>query len=348
MNRRMSRHITKTRGVGRGLVLLTGATLLLAGCASASTSIPAVGQPSISINAPLTAVSCTTSGACVSVGASGRVNAPTAVAQVRNLKGVWSALQVPSAPVAVFNAGSCGVTRCLFGGAQGSRELLWSIDANTGSVQVLTGPAGGLVIDDLSCVNDHDCAVVDEATSRIPRLSFTTNAGVTWSAPRTLTWTAGKVTTLACALGRECYLAATSSRHHVILRQTLNAGVTWRGVTTPASWTSLRALSCTTACVALITTPKGSAVAAPSTAPKAQGWSETTIPFVAAGLACSSTTTCVAVGEDAAHAPAIARWQVHAVQQVVLTYVPTPLTAVACQKVVCVAIGVSTVVALQP
>lgn len=353
----MSRYITQTRGVGRSVVVLTCATLLLAGCASASTALTGVGQPSISINSPLTVVSCTTSGACVSLGASGRANAPTAAAQVRNRKGVWSALRVPAAPVAVITAGSCAHTYCLFGGAQGSKELLWSINANTGALRTLNGPAGGLVIRNISCATDRDCAAVDEAANQIPRLSFTTTGGATWSAPRTLAWTAGKVTTLACPLNRQCYVATTSLQHHVVLRQTLNGGATWRAVATPASWTSLSTLSCTASCVALVTTTKGSEVAIPpvakgskSVAPSAAttGWSETTLPFDAADLACSTSTTCVAVGHFASMAPAMALWHPHAVQNVTLRYVPTPLSAVACQSSICVAIGVTTVVALQP
>ncbi len=343
----MSRYITQTRGVGRSVVLLTCATLLLAGCASASTTLTGVGQPSISINSPLTVVSCTTANICVSVGASGRANAPTATAQVRNKRGVWSLLKAPSAPVAVFNAGSCAVIRCLFGGAQGPRELLWSIDADTGALRVLNGPAGGLVIRDISCASDHDCAVLDEAANQVPRLSFTTNGGATWSAPRTLRWTAGKTTTLDCPFSRDCYAATTSLQHHVTLRQTLNGGATWRAIATPASWTSLRALSCAVSCVALATTTKGSEVALPPTT-TATAWSETRVPFDAADLACSTSTTCVAVGHFANQAPAMALWRPHSVENVALTYVPTPLTAVACQSTICVAIGITTTVAFKP
>ena len=344
----MSRYITKTRGVGRSILLLTSATLLLASCASASTARHADGQPSISINAPLTAVACTTTGACVAVGASGGAGAPTTTAQVRNHQGIWSALQVPGAPVATIYAGACATTRCLFGGTDESGELLWSINANTGAVKTLRGPAGGLVIHDLSCVDDHDCAVLDATANSTARFSFTTSAGGSWSAPRTLAWTASKSTTMTCVGARTCYVATTSATHHVVLRETLNGGRSWRAVTTPTAWTSLSSLDCSTTCVALVTTTKGSAVAVPSTKVASQGWSETYVPLHASSMSCSSVTTCLVVGHLGGQTPAMSEWQSSGAHNVTLDYVPSALTDVACRPSICVAIALTTVVALRP
>jgi hypothetical protein len=46
--------------------------------------------------------------------------------------------------------------------------------------------------------------------------------------------------------------------------------------------------------------------------------------------------------------PAMAEWQSGSLHNVALTYVPSPLTDVACEPSVCVAVGVTTVVALRP
>jgi hypothetical protein len=353
----MSRHITKKRGVGRSIVLVTTASLFLASCTSTAATLRAVGQPSFSIDAPLTAVACTTTGACVTLGASGGSNAPTAAAQVRNHKGVWSALNVPPAPVASFYTGACATVTCYFGGTQDTGDLIWSIDVDTGVTSSLAGPSSGLVIRNLSCSSDFDCVALDDAAHHQARWSTTTTAGTTWSTPRPLPWATNVTTTLSCASSQQCYVATTSPQHVVTLRETLDAGARWSVVTTPSTWTSLTSLYCTTSCVALVATATGSAVATPSTATTAmtatttsaaKSWDATPIAFAPASLSCSSATTCVVVGRVVGQVAAMVQWQSGTVRSVALTYVPSALTDVACQPSVCVAIGVTTVVSLRP
>lgn len=254
----------------------------------------------------------------------------------------------PPAPVATIYTGSCAATRCLFGGTQESGELLWAVNANTGAVKKLAGPAGGLVIHDLSCVDDHDCAVLDTTVKDTARLSFTKNAGGSWSAPRTLAWTANKSTVLTCISASACYVATTSATHHVVLRETLDGGRVWRAVTTPVAWTSLSSLECPTSCVALVTTAKGSAVAVPSTKVSSQGWSETYVPLHASAMSCSSATTCVVVGHLAGQTPAMSEWESSGAHNVTLNYVPSPLTGISCRPSICVAIALTTVASLRP
>lgn len=352
--RSMSRHTIPTRGAARGVTALAGVSVLLASCSLSIMALHATGQPSLSLSAPLTSVACTTSGACIALGASGGANAPTTAAQVRNRKGVWSALRVPAAPVASFDAGACATTRCLFGGTGETGDLLWSINANTGAVAAKVGPAGGLAVRDLSCTNDLECAVVDQAAHSLTRLSFTTNAGRTWSAPRTIAWAADATTALECLSVERCYLASSSTRHVVSLRETLNRGATWRMVKTPATWRSLGALQCAAACTALVNSVTGSAVAtqslttATSTVAAKTIWTATPIKFHASAFACAGASPCLIVGSVGAQSGAMAQWQAGVVHSVALSYVPSALTDVACQPSACVAIGVSTVVALHP
>ena len=126
----MSRHHITTRGVGRNVLVLTFASLLFASCAQAAAGLSATGQPSLSLAAPLTTLACTSTGACITLGASGTANVPTTAGQVRNHKGVWSALNVPPAPVAFLYDAACGATRCLVGGTRSGTDLLWSVNTN--------------------------------------------------------------------------------------------------------------------------------------------------------------------------------------------------------------------------
>lgn len=340
----MSRHISALRRTGGTALVLVGA-LVLAGCGTTTVALSAVGVPSLSLNAPLTAVACTVGGSCVALGASGSANTPTTAAQVRNHKGVWSALNTPEAPVASFYSGSCAVTTCLFGGTGSSGELLWSINANTGRVTTLAAPAGGAVIRRLSCSSDTVCTAIDATSDNLVRVSQTTNGGATWGAPHTLAWARSGVSALDCVATNDCFASATDSAG-VTLRQTLDGGVTWTVIATPTTWTSLTSLQCSaTTCTALVNTASGSSIA---TQAKVSKWKESVLSFTASGLSCASPTRCLAIGHVGAAAPAMAQWTPGGIHSVALTYVPSALTDVACQPAVCVAIGVSTVVSLRP
>ncbi len=340
----MSRYTITRRRIGRCTLLLSGA-LLLVGCTTAPAALAAVGAPSLSLNAPLTVVACTSSGTCIALGASGTANAPTTTAQIRNHKGVWSPLNVPAAPVASFDAGSCASTRCFFGGTKSSGELLWSINADNGSINSLGGPPGGLVVRDLSCVSDTQCTVLDVAANNMIRLSYTTNAGATWSPPRTLHWAWATNTQLSCVAVTDCFIASSSPAHVVTLRHTLNGGALFSTVSTPTTWRSLRSLQCALQCTALVNTPSTSAIV---TQGDPRGWHQTNLAINAAVMSCATTSLCLAVGQLSGHTPSMVQWTPQGVHSVALSYVPSVLTDVACQPQVCVAIGVTTVVALHP
>jgi hypothetical protein len=340
----MSRHHITTRGAARNVLVITMASLLLASCAQAAASLSAMGQPSLSLAAPLTTLACTSTGACIALGASGSANAPTSAGQVRNHKGVWSALNVPPAPIAFLNDAACGASRCLVGGTRNGADLVWSVNTNDGAVSAVAGPAGGLVVRNLSCASDAHCSLIDQGAHGLLRLITTGHAGSTWGAAHLLNWAADKTTRLDCPGVSHCFVATTSITRHVTLRQTFDGGATWRLIATPAPWTSLDALSCTLTCVALVDDASGSAVAS-----EVKGvWTLTRLTFRASSLACTTPTACLVVGHDARNNAAMAMWQGRAVHDVTLSYVPTALDHVACAPAVCVASGVTTVVSLRP
>ena len=340
----MSRHNLAIRHVGR-FALLAVSSMILFGCSSDPVALGAEGVPSLSLNAPLTAVACTSSGTCIAVGASGELRAPTTAGQIRNHKGVWSPLNTPGALLATFTSASCATNICYFGGTKAGGELLWSVNANNGTIHSLAGPPGGLVIRDLSCTSDIACTVIDVAANHTVRLSHSTNAGSSWSAPRTLRWASENATTLNCSAASDCFVASSSLTHVVSLRHTLNGGLAWHLVTTPVTWRSLSSLQCVQVCTALVTTGAGSRVASQAVSLK---WQETALTFQAASLSCASATLCVAVGQLGSQTPAMAQWVPHVARNITLTYVPSALNEVACQPAVCVAIGVTTVIALRP
>ena len=333
-----------TRGVGRYALVIGVASLLLAGCTSSVVALSAVGVPSISLVAPLTTVACTSTGTCLTLGASGAASGPTTAAQIRNHKGVWSALRVPAALGASFDTASCATNVCLFAGAQSTGDLLWSINADDGATTTLSGPAGGLLIRNLSCPSDSGCVAIDQAAHGLTRWSSTTDAGTHWSAPRTLAWALDASTVLDCLSLAQCYLATTSRHHLVSLRETLDGGVTWTVITTPSTWTSLTSLDCHTTCTALVTQATGSSVATPSKT----SWTQTDLGFSAAAMSCATPGSCLVVGHSPDQSADMTQWQSSGLRRVSLTYVPSPLTNVACRANVCVAVGVTTTVALRP
>jgi len=340
----MGRHFISSRGVGRYALVVGVTSLLLAGCTAGAATLSAVGVPSLSLSAPLTALACSTTGSCIALGASGGASGPTTAAQIRNHKGIWSALNVPQAPSASIDAASCAVSNCLVGGTRNSGDLLWSVNANNGATTALTGPAGGVVIQDLSCASDSECVAIDQAAHGLTRISHTTDAGRIWSAPRTLIWASNTNTVLDCTSVFQCYVATTSALHHVTLRKTLNSGITWTILSTPATWTSLSSLDCTVTCTTLVSNATGSSVATQSKLT----WKLTPLKFIATSMSCATSVTCLVVGHLASQAAAMAQWKPGAVSNVPLTYVPTSLNSVACAPAVCVAVGVTTTVALRP
>ena len=332
---------------GRRAGILAAGALSLSACGSSPPTAPApiVGVPSTSIEVPLSNVGCTLRGTCVAVGASNRLGGLASIAEDRGIRGPWRAVTAPAVTSARIEALSCSVTTCLIGGAQPAGTFLWRYVATTRVITTLTPPAGAQDVRALSCSSDIACALVD-STSVVgaTRLAFTSDAGVTWSSPVAMPWTANAtVTAIACDTGT-CLVAASTSTS-VLLESTSDAGVTWSSLTVPGTWRSLGDLACwSTHCAALAT---GDGAALVRSRDFGTSWTALALPTSTRAIACSNLTRCLVAGQATNGAGSLATVHERRVHTVSLVYVPEPLTGAACGAHVCAAIGASTLVALS-
>jgi hypothetical protein len=98
--------------------------------------------------------------------------------------------------------------------------------------------------------------------------------------------------------------------------------------------------------VALATTATGTRLARTTTF--GRSWTSVTLGQSANAVACTTTVTCVVVGQKDGLTPWVAMVRRGVVSPVALRYVPTPVIDVACGTKVCAAIGVTTLLALAP
>jgi hypothetical protein len=348
----MSRTSEHARAPWRSAFVVVVAALALAGCGSVAKVVAPPhlsGTPSISIEVPLQSVACTTSGACIAAGGDGANVAPSSTAEVRHADGSWSAITVPSTLSQSITSSACWSNECVIGGSQPSGDSLWIYDPATQSVATSSTPRAGRGVSALSCYAVASCAVVD--TTRITggsRLSFTSDGGTTWTTPLPLTWTVGDgVTALSCTDADNCLVAATNSNHQALLEVTHDAGATWSARTMPTTWTNLSSLTCAKLdCVALASTTGGSLFERSSTF--ARLWRGVKLANSANALACVRLSRCALVGQTNDQSPWLATLKGRRVANIALTYVPSALVDVACGAKTCAAIGVSTVLSLQP
>lgn len=347
----MSRATATARRSWRGALVVGVAALVLAGCGSAKAVVGPhlTGAPSLSIDVPLQSVACTTSGACVAAGANGSTVAPSAVVQVSRANGVWTAPNLPSTTVTTISSAACWSSQCLVGGSQDSGDTLWLVSPSTMTVTASPTPRAGKGVSALSCFASASCAVVDTTgITGSARLSFTSDAGATWTTPQSMSWTTGvSVTALSCADAMNCLVAATNSNRQALLEVTHDGGMTWAARTVPSTWISVNSLNCVELrCVGLVTTATQSLVERTSTF--ARVWSSVALSEQANALACARLTKCAIVGQTTSQAPWLATLQGKHVTSVALKYVPSPLLAVACGVKACSAIAASTVLSLRP
>lgn len=334
--------------IARPAVLLVLAGLVLSACTSTPPAVtPLSGVPSASIEVPLAGVGCTTGDTCVALGTSNAVSGPTTIGEDRRAHGTWHALNMPNTPSSRLDALVCAATSCLAGGAQPSGDLLWRYDATTRAVASLNAPAGGEDVRALACTSDSSCALVD-STSVVgaARLSFTNDAGATWSAPRTIAWTLNTtVTSLACQNQSTCLVAATTGTH-VKLESTIDAGITWTPLAVSSTWRALKDVHCwASRCAALAV---GDTTALVRSRNFAATWTSLALSSGARSVACASLTRCLVAGESTSGAGTITTIFERRLHRAALVYAPTPLFAAACGVNVCVAIGASTLVAAKP
>jgi hypothetical protein len=330
----------------RPLLVIAVAGLALAGCASATVTTLA-GVPSASVEVPLSVVGCTSADTCVALGTSNSASGPSALGEQRRASGTWHALSVPSAPSSRLAAMACSHTLCLAGGDQPSGDLLWRYDALTSTISVARSPAGGQGVVAMSCASDARCALVDVTSVVGPaRLSFTSDAGATWTAPTTIPGTQDvTVTGLVCASETTCLVTASTGTH-ALATSTTDAGATWTALAVPSSWRTLSDLACwSSSCVALA---QGQTSALVRSRDFAATWKSLALTSGTHALACTRATRCIAVGQSSSGAGAITTVVERHAQRVALDYAPTPLFDAACGAHVCAAIGASTLVATTP
>ena len=334
---------------GRVVAALLAGALVLAGCGTTARVAAIAGTPSISIAVPLRTVACTGTGTCVAVGASGADTGPATAGEYRAATGPWRALPVPAAPSSQVIASSCWSDGCLFGGARPSGDLVWYYDALTRTMSEVRSPAGGSDVSQLSCFAASSCALVDTTgIAAGARISFSTDAGATWTHPVDVTMAGGaRVTALSCTSASDCLVVVTSPNSTSSIESTSDAGGTWTSVAIPATWQLVSSLSCHALdCAALVGAASG-----PRFARSRDGgltWRSTALSDQANAAACTAQGRCVLVGQSGPHQAWLATVVNKKLKSRALQYVPSPLNDVACGARTCAAIAVSTLVALQP
>jgi hypothetical protein len=329
-------------------IALAGAAL--AGCAATTIhSSFVIGRPSISLDAPLQQVACTTSGSCLAVGVDDLGQAQASVGELRQGDGRWTAMVVPNASSQTITSSACWVSACLIGGSTSVGDSLWTYSPTSLTVSISPAPHGGRGVSALSCYAVGACAVVDSTgIAGDSRLSFSDDSGTTWTLPVAMPWTTDDaVTALSCTDALDCLVAATNDRSHVLLEVTHDGGLTWASRTVPSTWMTLTSMTCLQLrCVALASTSSDSLVVRTDTFFRV--WRDVSLTDSARALACTSLTHCVVVGQTASSGSWLATIKELRVKNVALKYAPSALVDVACSAKVCAAIGDSTVLSLRP
>lgn len=331
------------------LALLASAALSACGTSVVAPTVHVTGLPSLSISVPLRVVACTPTDTCVAFGTTGQQVEPLSVGEYRRASGPWTTLAVPSIPSSSVSSSSCWPQGCLVGGADPTGDLVWWYHAAAAAVTSATAPTDGHGVQAVSCFADQSCAIVDSTgPASSPRLWFTSDAAATWGVPTPLTWaSADTVTSLACTSALDCLASAVALDGPALLEVTHDGGTTWTQRSTPTSWTGVSSLSCHAR--------RCSALAATTTNRKfvtsddfGHHWSTYETTGTPAGVACTTAGHCVVVGQIGSQRPWLATLRAGSLVAGALTYVPSPLTNVACGTHVCAAIAVSTVTQLRP
>jgi hypothetical protein len=315
----------------------------LASCGIATQApLQATGIPSSSINIALQIAACSNND-CFVAGATMTPLPQAATVERLTRGGALAPVTAPTMDAGSLTGASCTSSACYLGGEQDGHDVLWSYNpaakiltiVNQASVHLPGASAG---ISALSCLTTS-CAYVDLTSAHLARLVLFGASGTTVTpVPTTAT---ESVTALGCD-SNLCEVGVATPRTTRLLVYASSSG--WTVAATPSSWQRIDRLSCQTSCVALVSTG-GHQQLAWSTA---KGWQTVAAPFAASDVACLPGQQCVVVGANAAGGGAAWWWHHGDTRTVHLTYVPTPLTAVACGLTRCVATAATTAVELAP
>jgi photosystem II stability/assembly factor-like uncharacterized protein len=351
----MNRVPARVRPLVRVVALGALASVVLASCATAPKApTPHVtGLPAISISVPLSAIACTTDNSCVTLGTSNLNVSPTSVGEYRPANGHWTALTVPSADASTYIAtSSCWSNGCLFVGSQSSGDLVWRYADLSHAITVAAAPTGATGITAVSCYGPSTCAILD-STKDGPRFLTTTDGGATWSTPVTLEVAPHEsVSSLSCVSTIQCMASLQDSPNGVAVLVTDDGGATWTARTGPSTvtWSVLTSLNCSGhKCLGLAKLFTGWRLFRTDNFGKK--WTKVArLHGSNLTLACTSLQRCVVGGMTnfQSSLPLLTTVISGAVTTVKLTYVPSPISNVACGSKICAAIGVTTVMTLRP
>jgi hypothetical protein len=346
---RVSAH---ARSLGRITALCTVAGLVLASCATSTVTVkPRVaGLPAISISVPLSIVACTTDNSCVAIGTSNLDVSPTSVGEYRTANGRWTTIVVPTADTSTYiQTASCWSDGCLFVGSQSNGDLVWLYDATSHTLTPETAPTGATGINAISCYAAMSCAILDSSKAG-SRVLFTTDAGVSWSAPLSIGVPAlDAASSLSCESAGRCTASFVNPSNGILIAASLDGDTPWQTVANSSTltWAALTSLNCAgRKCLGLAKLSTGWKIV--RTKNFGTSWSKvSSLSGSILSFACATLSRCVVGGEKDA-SPWLATVESKTVTTVKLKYVPSPIVDVACGSNICAAIGVTTVLTLKP
>jgi len=284
---------------------------------------------------------------CVLGGATGVIDAGTAVAGAATPTSVWSTQANDGPNVQVIGVSCPTTSMCVaVGMAGGAYTTIGTASAQSGAIEVTTDggatwhaqaePSGQGILQGVSCGSTSDCVAFgysDSATA-----IYTTDGGAHWTAD-TLN---ERLSGVSCASGSQCVVVSEGASPILV---SADGGATWNPATVPAG-AAVQAVSCPsrTECVAV----GPSATNAPTMLTSSDGgqtWSSATPPSgvnsIIDSVSCGTPTTCIAIG------PSAAAWSNNGGQTWTATTLPSSVLAVyhaSCSpsSTTCVATGIST------
>ena len=341
----MSTRQFRRASMARALATVLVGALTLAGCGVATTPpLKATGLPASSINIALQTTACAAA-QCIAVGATSTPLPTTATAERLTKNGALAQLATPPFTAGAFTSASCTATLCYLAGSQDGHDVLWSYDPTTQqlapvSQAALHLPGSSTGITALSC-DPTDCAYLDQTTAHVTRLvTFGASGERASDVPLV---TDEHVDALGCATNGVCFVPVSGGASARVLSTGFTSSA-WTVTATPATWTTVTAISCLAQCVYVANTAQTPSIAWSDL----KGWHDTALHFIPSALACIPGQRCVVVGEHSDSSGAASWWHKGSGRDVTLTYVPTPLTTVACGLTRCFAAGTTTAVELAP